>query len=123
MAYYVGRSKTYPPLLFRHLAKLCGPLLWSWGPDQNVRRTQERVFGSGETTYYYQLRRFAADVQSCKSAAASGAPFPKSLLRAQERDRLDSVANMRFIDHVREAGFFPPYFEGETRLLESQDEP
>ncbi|GFR46541.1 hypothetical protein Agub_g8132, partial [Astrephomene gubernaculifera] len=80
------------------------------GPDGSITvqqpprttTTTTRVYGSGESTYFYQLDRFVRDVRTLQEAADRG--DKGSLLSAarslSEADTADCVANMALLDAV-----------------------
>ncbi|KXZ42771.1 hypothetical protein GPECTOR_119g402 [Gonium pectorale] len=71
--------------------------------------TTTRVYGSGESTYYYQLSRFVRDVQAVQEAAASGdAGALVAASNALAEEGADSIENMRLLDQVYTAAGLAP---------------
>ncbi|EFJ45147.1 hypothetical protein VOLCADRAFT_118462 [Volvox carteri f. nagariensis] len=71
--------------------------------------TVTRVYGSGESTYFYQLSRFVRDVGTVKDAAKdddAGALVAASTILAD--DAADSIANMHLLDEVYLAAGLAP---------------
>ncbi|GLC69143.1 hypothetical protein PLESTF_000794700 [Pleodorina starrii] len=79
------------------------------GSSGKTTTTVTRVYGSGESTYYYQLSRFARDVGTVKEATErgdAGSLFAASSILSD--DATDSIANMRLIDAVYVAAGLAP---------------
>ncbi|GIL80891.1 hypothetical protein Vretifemale_9948 [Volvox reticuliferus] len=74
-----------------------------------VSTTVNRVYGSGESTYYYQLSRFARDVRRVKDASKDGdegALLMASIILSD--DAADSIASMHLVDEVYLAAGLTP---------------
>mmetsp|Transcript_18598 Transcript_18598/g.39942 ORF Transcript_18598/g.39942 Transcript_18598/m.39942 type:complete len:472 (-) Transcript_18598:1154-2569(-) len=86
------------------------------GQAPRTRQWTERAYGSGQTTYYYQLERFVTDLQALDGAKQKGSSSSSSssaLARATSalrEDEADALANMRFIDQAYTASGLPVRF-------------
>ncbi|GIL50770.1 hypothetical protein Vafri_6911 [Volvox africanus] len=79
------------------------------GSGNAVSTSVNRVYGSGESTYYYQLSRFVRDVCRVKDASKDG--DEGALVMASTillDDAADSIASMHLVDEVYVAAGLTP---------------
>lgn len=65
---------------------------------------EEQEYGIGETTYYHQLARFAADVQAFRQQGSSS---QQAVLAAMQADAQDCVANCQLLQAAYVAAGMP----------------
>jgi len=78
-------------------------------PSSSTRTVS--VYGTGETNYWYQLRRFVDDVTVLirgSGGGAGGGQTEAGVLAAMRCDAQDAVANMALIDAIYQAAGLRP---------------